>query len=181
MKEMSDQKPKAINWLWVDLEMTGLDPIENKIIEFAAVVTDADFNPLTRYHAVVFQPQAELDKMDEWNQETHGSSGLLAKIADGKALATVDQEITKLIQDCFQDERPVLCGNSIHQDRKFIDRYMPLLRDALHYRMVDVSSFKEVFRNLYGTNFKKADLHRAEDDIQASINELKYYLSFVKA
>lgn len=180
MNEMSDQHAQPINWLWVDLEMTGLDPVENKIIEFAAVVTDADFNPVSRYHAVVHQPQAELDKMDEWNQSTHRASGLLDKIPGGKRLTEVDDDIVTLIQNHFPDDRPVLCGNSIHQDRKFIDRYMPRLRDALHYRMVDVSSFKEVFRNLYGTNFKKAELHRAEDDIQASINELKYYLSFVK-
>ncbi|CAM2010275.1 oligoribonuclease [Acanthopleuribacter pedis] len=180
MNEMSDQHARPINWLWVDLEMTGLDPIENKIIEFAAVVTDADFNHLTRYHAVVHQPHHELVKMDEWNQSTHRKSGLYDKIPNGKPLCEVDTEITALIQTYFKGERPVLCGNSIHQDRKFIDRYMPELREALHYRMVDVSSFKEVFRQLYGTDFKKADLHRAEDDIQASINELKYYLSFVK-
>jgi len=167
-------------FFWIDLEMTGLDVSENVIIELAAVVTDLGFETLETYHAVVYQPEHELNKMDAWNRNTHGNSGLLGKIPHGKPLAEVEAEVIALIKRHFSgDERPVLSGNSIQQDRKFIEAYMPMLERELHYRMIDVSSFKQVYANLFGVRFLKQGTHRALDDIGESIRELKHYLGFV--
>jgi len=166
---------------WVDLEMTGLDPEVNVIIEFASIVTDWDFNEISCMEAVVYQPQSEIDKMDEWNQRTHGESGLIAKIPSGIPLPKLESQVLEELKSNFGEERPVLAGNSIHQDRKFIDRYMPRLSNALHYRMLDVSALKIVFQNRYAKSFKKETRHRALDDIRESISELKYYLSFIEA
>ncbi len=167
------------NIFWVDLEMTGLDPYESVILEFAGIVTDLELNQLHRYQAVVQQPQSELAKMNEWNTKTHSESGLLELVPNGKALETVEQEIIDFIHTHFGEDKPILAGNSIHQDRKFIDRYMKRLANNLHYRMIDVSSFKQVFRYLYNIEFSKANTHRAFEDISASIEELKHYLSFI--
>ena len=167
--------------LWVDLEMTGLDPYENVIIEFAGIITDTQFNHLDSYHAIVFQPDHELAKMDEWNPTTHGGSGLLEKIPHGKPEETVEQEVITWLQSHFQDEKPILAGNSIHQDRKFIDHHWKNLAEILHYRMLDVSSFKLVYRHFLGHEYDESNPHRAVDDIQASIDELKYDISFIES
>lgn len=168
-------------FFWIDLEMTGLDVRENVIIELAAVVTDLDLEILETYHAVVFQPEEELAKMDDWNRTTHGNSGLLAKIPSGKPLALVEQEVLDLVARHFTPEmRPVLSGNSIQQDRKFIEVYMPRLEAVLHYRMVDVSTLKQIYANLFGVRFLKQGSHRALDDIGESIRELKHYLGFIQ-
>ena len=164
---------------WVDLEMTGLDPYEAVIIEFAGIVTDLELREIADYQAVVFQPPEELNKMNEWNVTTHGASGLLDLIPNGKPLAQVEQEIISFIANQFGDEKPVIAGNSIHQDRKFIDRYMKDLADHLHYRMIDVSAFKQVFKHLYGVDVVKKNPHRALDDIKSSISELKEYLGYI--
>lgn len=167
------------NIFWVDLEMTGLDPYESVILEFAGIVTDLKLNQQHRYQAVVHQPESELAKMNEWNWKTHTESGLLELVPQGKPLAVVEQEIIDFIHKHFGDDKPILAGNSIHQDRKFIDRYMKRLADNLHYRMIDVSSFKQVFRYLYNIEYSKASPHRAFEDISASIEELQHYLSFI--
>ncbi len=166
--------------LWLDMEMTGLSPDVNVPIEVAAIVTAKDFSPLEKYEAVIFQPASELSKMDSWNTEHHGKSGLTAKIPHGKQIAQVETELCLLIDRHFQNERPVLCGNSIGQDRLFVRAHFPRLEAKLHYRMLDVSSWKVVFQALYQKKFEKIGEHRALDDIQESINELKFYLSFVK-
>ncbi len=166
---------------WVDLEMTGLDPERSVILEFAAIVTDLKLEPMAQYHAVVRQPQSELDKMNDWNRQTHSQSGLLDRVPDGKPLAEVERETIAFVRRWFGDEQPVMAGNSIHQDRKFIDRQMKSLAKILHYRMLDVSSFKQVFREMYGVHYQKNGTHRAFDDITASIEELKHYLTFIYA
>lgn len=169
------------NFLWVDLEMTGLDETKDQILEVAAVVTDAQFKVLEEYHRIVFQPPEVLALMDDWCQKTHGQSGLTKAVATGTPLTEVEQGLLQLIQNHFPaKERVVLVGNSIGNDRKFIDRYMPLVAQKLHYRLVDVSSFKEIFRERYGVQFQKANAHRAVDDIHASIAELETYLSYVQ-
>lgn len=167
------------NIFWVDMEMTGLDPKENVIIEFAHIITDLKLNPLDQYHAVIYQPQSELDKMDEWNMRTHGESGLTAKIPQGKPLAEVESEVIDRLKHFFPEEKPILAGNSIHQDRKFIDTYTKRLASLLHYRMIDVSSFKQIYKHCFQLTYQKETPHRALDDIQASIDELKFYMSYV--
>lgn len=165
---------------WVDLEMTGLDPEVHQIIEFAGIITDLSFTELATIHHVVFQPKDELDKMDEWNQRTHSDSGLLAEIPSGRPLAEVEGDALRLLTTYFPEGGAVLAGNSIHQDRKFIDRYMPELSKQLHYRMLDVSSFKQVFKFIYNLPFEKDNSHRALDDIRASIRELQFYQTFIR-
>ena len=163
---------------WVDMEMTGLDPDYAVILEFAGVVTDLGLEPLDRFQAVIYQPPEELEKMNEWNWETHTSSGLLTLVAKGKPLGQVERDVLAFLKPHFVEERPILAGNSIHQDRKFIDKYMKELSCFLHYRMIDVSSFKQVFKYIYDVNFSKNNTHRAFEDITASIEELKHYLSY---
>lgn len=171
-----------MNYLWVDMEMSGLDVGSCRILELAAIVTDGAFQPLESYHAVVYQPSEVLEAMDEWCKENHGKSGLTAAVATGKPETQVEQEMLALISRHFPEkERPILSGNSIGQDRKFIDAYMPLLSGRLHYRMLDVSSLKIVFNDRYGIRYEKKGSHRALDDIHESIAELQHYLGFVQA
>ena len=167
--------------LWIDMEMTGLDVGESVIIELAAIVTNLEMVSLEEYHAVVCQPPDKLAMMDDWNRNTHGGSGLLARIPHGKPLAEVESDVLALIGRHFsREDRPVLAGNSIQQDRKFIEAYMHRLDQRLHYRMIDVSSFKQIFNHIYGVRFPKTGSHRALDDIYESIRELKHYLEHVK-
>lgn len=169
------------NMFWVDLEMSGLDEKTCHILEVAVVVTDIFFNPLEEYHSIVYQPQSVLDAMDDWCKKTHGASGLTAAVASGASLESVEKDLISLVGRHFSKERVVLCGNSVGNDKRFLDHYMPLLAKKLHYRILDVSSFKEMFRSRWGIEHKKnEDRHRALDDIRASIDELKTYLSFVR-
>lgn len=167
--------------LWLDMEMTGLDVEKEVPIEVAAIVTDASFQSLAQYHAVIKQPQSYLDAMDDWNRQHHRDSGLVQLIPSGKDPKLVDQELAAFVKTYFAQERAVLCGNSIGQDRLFIRRYMPLTEATLHYRMVDVTSWKVIFSEIYGRRFKKKEGHRAVDDILESIAELRFYLGFVEA
>ncbi len=168
------------NYLWVDLEMSGLDVEKCRVLEAAAIVADDNFQVKEEYHAVVFQAPEVLAAMDEWCTKTHGESGLSALVPQGKPESQVEQELLELIARHFKDNDPViLCGNSIGQDRKFIDRWMGRLGARLHYRMVDVSSFKEIFKSRYGVEVVKKGGHRAVDDIRESMAELQHYLSFV--
>jgi len=165
---------------WMDLEMTGLDPEVCTIIEVAVVITDLELTPLEEYSQVVFQPPAALAVMDAWCVKTHGDSGLIGEIPCGKPLAEVETELLALVDRHYPvNARVVLCGNSIHQDRRFIDRYLPRLAARLHYRMVDVSSFKELFRSRYGVQWEKSNNHRALQDTHESIRELAGYLRYV--
>jgi oligoribonuclease len=166
---------------WIDLEMTGLDDVKDSILEVAVVVTDWEFKPLEQYHRVVFQPKEVLEGMNDWCKKTHGDSGLTAAVPNGTPLATVEKELLELIGRHYSSrDRVVLAGNSVGNDKRFVDRYMPELAKRLHYRLVDISSFKEVYREKYGVDFKKGNAHRAVDDILESIRELQHYLSFVK-
>ncbi len=165
---------------WIDLEMTGLDEKNDHILEVAVVITDLDLNPLEQLHHIVFQPPEVVAGMNDWCKKTHGESGLTAAIPNGTPLAKVEKEMLNLIERHYaSNDRVVLCGNSVGNDKRFIDAYMPTVANRLHYRLVDVSSFKEIFRDKYRLYFKKGGGHRAVDDILESINELKYYLSFL--
>jgi oligoribonuclease len=139
-----------------------------------------NFKTIEELHHIVFQPTEVLENMNDWCKKTHGASGLSAAVPKGTPLAEVEQKLLAMITKHFNEkERVILTGNSIGNDRRFIDRYMPLVANRLHYRMIDVSSFKEVFREKYNISVKKTDCHRALDDIHESIHELQHYLSFV--
>lgn len=172
----------ASKLFWLDMEMTGLDVEQEVIIEVAAIVTDLNFAELDSYEAVVKQPQKYLDAMDDWNKEHHTASGLVAKIPTGTEPETVEQNLLRLIRKHFPDPRhkPMLAGNSIHQDRLFIDKYFTELSEALHYRMLDVSSWKIIMREKFGFAYQKQNQHRALDDVRESIQELQAYVGFVK-
>jgi oligoribonuclease len=168
------------HFFWVDLEMTGLDDLTDKILEIAVVITDLELKPVETYHRIVFQPPEVIEAMNDWCKKTHGESGLTGLIPKGTPLATVEKEVLELIGRHFPpSERVVLCGNSVGNDKRFIDRYMPDAAKRLHYRLIDVSSFKEIFREKYNVSFQKANAHRAIDDIHESIRELSFYLGYV--
>lgn len=167
--------------LWMDLEMTGLNPETEVIIEVACIVTTMDFEELETFHTVLRQPQKFIDGMDEWNQRTHGESGLIAKIPAGMDPQIAEGKLQELILRNFKDGKPVLAGNSIGQDRSFIDKHWPNLAKALHYRMLDVTSWKIIMKEKYSIDFKKQNHHQALQDIRESIGELKHYLSYFKA
>lgn len=166
--------------LWIDLEMTGLDVAKEVIIEVAAIVTDLKFQELGSYHSVVKQPQIYLDNMDKWNQEHHKASGLLDLIPSGKDPNLVENDLLDLADRYFANEKIVIAGNSISQDRNFIDKYFQRFTEKLHYRMLDVTAWKVVFNNFYNIKYEKKNSHRAVDDIKESIEELKLYLKHIK-
>jgi len=162
--------------------MTGLDEKADSILEVAVIITDYRLNTLEKYHAVIFQPDEVLSQMNDWCKENHGKSGLTAAVPHGISIGRAEKDLVGLIGKHFEpDDRVVLAGNSIGNDRRFIDQYWKTLSSRLHYRMIDVSSLKEIYRECYGLNFQKSNAHRALGDVEASIEELKYYLSFVNA
>lgn len=170
---------------WIDLEMSGLDVNKEVIIECAVIVTDYQFNVLDSYEAVVNQPQNYIDNMDDWNREHHSASGLIAKIPFGKTPDQVEEDLLNLIKKHWpkiekKEDKPILAGNSIAQDRLFIDKYFKKFSSILHYRMLDVSSWKIIFNNKYGVKYEKKNAHRAVDDIQESVEEMKFYLKHLK-
>jgi oligoribonuclease len=166
--------------LWIDMEMTGLDVEKEVIIEVAAIVTDLKLEKIDTYHSVVKQPQEYLDRMDDWNRTHHGKSGLTDLVPSGKEPQIVEADLLNLVEKNFRGDRAVLAGNSIYQDRMFINKYFPKLNEKLHYRMLDVTSFKLIFNYLYQISYtKKASQHRAIADIEESISELKKYLSYI--
>jgi oligoribonuclease len=168
--------------LWLDLEMSGLDVASCRILEVAAIVTDLEFNEIDTYEAIVYQPPAVLEAMDDWCTKQHGSSGLTAAVATGRPEAEVEAELAALIGRYWKrQKRAILCGNSIGTDRGFVDAYWPQVAEKLHYRMVDVSSFKVVLNSRYGLSFQKKGSHRALDDIRESIGELSHYLEHFHA
>jgi len=171
---------KSPYFLWVDLEMTGLNPAQDVILEVAAIVTNYQLEAKASFHQIVFQPQETLDNMDPWCVQTHGKSGLTKAVASGKPLQEVETMVLDFLKPFFPSpDAIILCGNTISQDRAFIQNYMSRLYQRLHYRVLDVSAFKEVFTRLYDKTFSKKESHRALDDIEESIEELKYYLQFV--
>ncbi len=165
---------------WVDLEMTGLDEYHDKILEVAVIITDIDYKILETYHRIVFQEQAVLDNMNDWCKENHGKSGLSAMVPKGTPQAEVEKELLAIVERFYEKkEKVVLCGNSVGMDKRFIDVHMPDLAKKTHYRVVDVTSFKEVIRSKHGVHFPKAKGHRALDDIKESIAELQCYMSLI--
>ena len=168
--------------LWMDLEMTGLDPEQDKILEVAAIATDMKLNEIARYEAVVNVPTELMKERmvgDFWEKNSKSRDALFAQNASGKPVAEVERELIQFLDGYFGKE-VYLAGNSIHQDRKFIEREMPDLNKRLHYRMLDVSAWKIYFENALNKKYTKPENHRASDDIEGSIGELKWYLTFLK-
>ncbi|RJX65355.1 oligoribonuclease [Vibrio sinensis] len=168
------------NLIWVDLEMTGLDPETHKIIEIATIVTDSELNILAEGPVLaVHQPESELAKMDDWCTNTHTGSGLVARVNESQIdeQEAIRQTIAFLEQWVPKGKSPI-CGNSIGQDRRFLYKHMPELEEYFHYRYVDVSTLKELTRRWKPeilNGFTKQGSHLALDDIRESIAELKYY------
>ncbi|HHC6486198.1 oligoribonuclease [Vibrio parahaemolyticus] len=168
------------NLIWVDLEMTGLDPETHKIIEIASIVTDSELNILAEGPVLaVRQPEEELAKMDDWCTNTHTASGLVERVRNSKISEqdAVAQTIEFLEKWVPKGVSPI-CGNSIGQDRRFLYKHMPELEEYFHYRYLDVSTLKELTRRWKPEvldGFSKQGTHLALDDIRESIAELKYY------
>lgn len=168
------------NLIWIDCEMTGLIPEEHRIIEIATLVTDSALNILAEGPVIaVHQPEHELAKMDEWNVNQHGKSGLTQRVKDS---ILNEQDAERLTLEFLRQWVPAgkspMCGNSICQDRRFLARGMPLLERYFHYRNLDVSTLKELCSRWapeIAKNFKKESTHLALDDIRDSVTELRFY------
>lgn len=183
MKDAMSNTNNNEHLIWLDMEMSGLLPDSDRILELAAVVTDADLNVIAESPVlVVHQSDAVLDGMDAWNKGTHGRSGLIDKVK----VSTLDEEaatdaMLAFLKQHVPEGKSPMCGNSICQDRRFMARYMPRLEAYFHYRNLDVSVFKELARrwrpDIY-SGFKKASRHEALADIYESIDELKYYREY---
>jgi len=166
--------------VWMDLEMTGLDPEDNVIIEIATIITDDQLNIVAEGPVIaVHQPDSELAKMDEWNVRTHGESGLVDRVKASKvSMAEAEKQTIDFIAQYVKKGHSPLCGNSIHQDRRFLVKQMPILEEFVHYRNIDVSTLKELAKRWKPEilpGFKKSESHKALDDILESIAEMKYY------
>ena len=174
---MQDKNAIPSKLLWVDLEMTGLDVPKDRIIEVAVLVTDFNFSVLDSYEAVIHHGDKVVNNMNPWAASQHSASGLTAKVRSSKLTEEqVIGEVVGLIKAQFGDELAILAGNSIWNDRNFIRHWWPEVDQLLHYRMLDVSSFKVLMQGQTGFVFEKDSSHGAQDDIQASIDELKAYL-----
>ncbi|MDD2801074.1 MAG: oligoribonuclease [Methylobacter sp.] len=168
------------NLIWIDLEMTGLDPDNDLIIEIATVITDKNLNVLAQGPVMaVHQSDAALAAMDDWNQQHHGQSGLIDRVKASTISAAEAERLTiEFLKQWVPENTSPICGNSIGQDRRFLYRYMPKLEAYFHYRNIDVSTLKELAARWAPTvkdGFNKESTHQALDDILESIAELQYY------
>jgi oligoribonuclease len=168
------------NLIWIDLEMTGLEPKEHRIIEIATVVTDSELNVLAEGPVIAIQTaQEDLDKMDEWCVTTHGNSGLTQRIKESViSMRDAEQQTIEFLSQYVPKGKSPMCGNSICQDRRFLVEQMPELEAFFHYRNLDVSTLKELAVRWAPTvyqGFKKSGSHLAMADIMESIGELKHY------
>ena len=169
-----------MNLVWMDLEMSGLDPKTCVILEIATLITDKDLNLIAQGPTlVVHQPDHILDNMDDWNKKHHQKSGLTPAVrASTINLSMAEEQTLNFIAQYCKEKSSPLCGNTIYQDRRFLIEYMPKLESYLHYRLVDVSTIKELVKRWYGPEFEspqKKQKHKALDDILETIEELKFY------
>ena len=171
---------RKTNLIWIDLEMTGLDPNKERIIEIATIVTDKDLNILAEGPLLaVNQSKQLMDSMDDWCTQHHGDSGLTKRVLDSIISDEMaEQQTIEFLEQWVDLGKSPMCGNSIGQDRRFLVRYMPKLSDYFHYRNIDVSSLKELatrWKPEMLKGFKKENKHLALDDVKESIAELEYY------
>jgi oligoribonuclease len=171
---------KSKTLIWIDMEMTGLEPDTDRIIEIATLITDAELNILAEGPVLaIHQSNEVLAGMDEWNQRTHGESGLIQRVRDSQVDEAEAERQTLAFLSQYADVRSSpMCGNSVHQDRRFMVRYMQQLEAFFHYRNLDVSTVKELARRWrpeLPAGFSKNGKHKALDDIRDSVNELGYY------
>jgi oligoribonuclease len=173
---MTERKERLI---WMDLEMTGLDPEVDSIVQVAAIVTEiGKFEELEVLELPVWQPESRLEVMTPFVRSMHESSGLLKKIRESRSsVLDAERALMKLVARWCGPQEGILAGNSIWQDRRFLARYMPALEGYLHFRQVDVTSFKILMRSWLGerATFPKAKSHTALEDVRASIGELRFY------
>ncbi|MFW6067061.1 MAG: oligoribonuclease [Myxococcota bacterium] len=173
--------PADLPLVWMDLEMTGLDVERERILEIAVLVTDGELNVVAEGPTLaIHQSEALLAGMDEWNTRTHTGSGLVDRVREsGLDEAAAEARVLDFLRSHVREGEAPLSGNSVHMDRAFLRRYMPRLEAFLHYRIVDVSTVKELVRRWYPEAFEarppKRGNHRALDDIRESIDELRYY------
>ncbi|MCQ9731166.1 oligoribonuclease [Pseudomonas aeruginosa] len=168
------------NLIWIDLEMTGLDPDRDVIIEMATIVTDSDLNALAEGPVIaIHQPEEILAGMDEWNTRQHGQSGLTQRVRESTvSMAEAEAQTLAFLEQWVPKRSSPICGNSICQDRRFLYRHMPRLEGYFHYRNLDVSTLKELaarWAPQVRESFKKGNTHLALDDIRESIAELRHY------
>ena len=168
------------NLCWLDMEMTGLNPDADRIIEVAMIITDADLNVVAQSEVyVIHQSDEVLNGMDAWNTATHGRTGLTQRVRDSRLTeAEVEEKLLDFISAWIPEKTSPMCGNTIHQDRRFMVRYMPKLEAYFHYRNLDVSTLKELARRWHPAEAKgvvKRGSHQALDDILESIEEMRYY------
>jgi oligoribonuclease len=173
-------RPNEFNLVWVDMEMTGLDPDTDRIIEIAVVVTDSQLNLLSSGPVFAIHQSAEtMDRMDAWNKGTHGRSGLIERVRDSTTTeADAEASLITFLKQFVGSGKSPMCGNTICQDRRFMVRSMPKLEAFFHYRNLDVSTLKELCKRWkpeIATGFKKHQKHTALADIMESVEELKYY------
>lgn len=179
-KQTTKSHPNEFRLVWLDMEMTGLDPEKERIIEVAVVITEPDLTIVAEGPVlVVHQPDSLLDAMDSWNKSTHGKSGLIDRVkASVLTESEVEDQLIAFMAQYVPAGKSPLCGNTVSQDRRFMFNYMPKLEQFFHYRTIDVSTLKELVRRwkpelLKG--FEKHSKHEALADIYESIDELKYY------
>ncbi|MDF2941011.1 MAG: orn [Gammaproteobacteria bacterium] len=168
------------NLIWIDLEMTGLDPNKERIIEIATIVTDSELNIVAEGPVfAIHQEDSLLEAMDSWNTKQHNGSGLVTRIKESKITeAEAEAKTLEFLKQYVGEKHSPMCGNSVWQDRRFLNLYMPQLEQYFHYRMIDVSSVKELAKRWMPQickGLKKQNKHLALEDIKDSIEELKYY------
>jgi len=172
--------------LWLDMEMTGLDPAVDRVLEVAAIVTDWDFKEVGMFDSGINYAETEiaplLDANPFYTKMSANKAALLELCKQSPPLEAVEGQLVNFIMEhCDTGKAILLAGNSIHQDRRFVRQYMPRVEALLHYRMLDVSAWKVVFEGKYGKRYLKKEIHRALDDVRESIAELEYYLTALPA
>lgn len=180
MNQPTTPKQDPANLVWIDLEMTGLDVEREVIIEIASLITDRELNILAEGPCLaIHQDDDILNQMDDWNQKHHHASGLVERVRKSRiTVAEAERQSLELIQQYCPPNTSPLCGNSVSQDRKFLEKFMPQLYDYLHYRSIDVTSIKELVNRWYPDGpklFKKSEAHKASIDIRESLEELIFY------